>query len=329
MAHDHGHGPQKCGHKHDHAAAHSHEHDDHNGRGHSHLPKDFNRAFAIGVSLNIVFVIIEVVFGWFSNSLALIADAGHNLGDVLGLLLAWGASRLALHRPSSKFTYGLRSTSILAALFNSVLLMLAVGGILWEAAERLRDPSTIHAPTVMWVAGIGIVINGLTAWMFVSGSKDDLNIRGAFTHMAADALVSLGVVISAAILMATGWGWIDPLVSILVSLVIVLGTWTLLRDSLNLALDAVPDGIETDRIAGYLKSLDGVSEIHDLHIWGMSTTENAMTAHLVMPAGHPGDTFLTETARGLERKFRIHHTTIQIEIGDGKERCALESGEVV
>lgn len=281
------------------------------------------------MTLNIAFVIIEAVYGWLTNSLALLADAGHNLSDVLGLLLAWGASRLALQKPTSRFTYGLRSTSILAALFNSILLMLAVGGILWEAADRLREPSPIDGPTVMWVAGVGIVINGLTAWMFASGRKGDLNIRGAYLHMAADALISLGVVISAAVLMLTGWNWIDPLVSILVSLVIILGTWSLLRDSLNLALDAVPAGIDTERVSEYLKGLQGVREIHDLHIWGMSTTETALTAHLVMPDGHPGDLFLTQVARELQTRFHIHHATMQIEVGDGHEPCILEPGEVV
>ncbi len=321
MAHDHGTGSHSC--------ERDHSHDHHHHHGHSHAPKDFNRAFAIGVGLNVTFVVVETVFGLLSNSLALLADAGHNLSDVLGLLLAWAASRLARQKPTSRFTYGLRSTSILAALFNAVILLIAVGGILWESVERLREPGAIDGRTVMWVAGVGIAINGFTAWMFASGREGDLNIRGAFLHMAADALVSLGVVVSAAVWMATGWAWIDPLVSIAVSVVIVLGTWGLLRDSLNLALDAVPTGIEAERVADYLRGLAGVREIHDLHIWGMSTTENAMTAHLVMPGGHPGDAFLAEAARELDRKFRIHHSTLQIEVGDGNERCALEPGEVV
>ena len=323
-SHTHSHG-HKCNHDH------SHDHDHHghsHGHGHGHhhhAPKNFNRAFVIGVVLNLVFVATEAFYGWYAGSLALLADAGHNLGDVLGLLVAWGAFHLAAQKPNDKFTYGFRGTSILAALFNSLLLMVAVGAIAWEAIERLRDPGEVAATTVMAVAAIGILINGATAMLFHSGSKTDLNMRGAYLHMAADALVSLGVVIAGALILATGYTWIDPIVSLIVGFVIVLGTWSLLRESLNLALNAVPEGISTEDVRAHLGSLTGVQEVHDLHIWGIGTTETALTAHLTMPQGHPGDAFLKTTVKGLGQKFKIRHVTLQIETSEGCESCTLHN----
>ncbi len=321
-SHDHG-----KDHGHDHKHAHKHDGHSHGfGHHHHHVPSSFNRAFVIGISLNIIFVVAEAVFGWLAGSLALMADAGHNLSDVLGLLIAWGAAHLATRKATDRYTYGFRSSSILAALFNSLLLMVAVGAIIWEAVERLREPSPVNTAIVMSVAGLGILINGSTAMLFAKGSKTDLNMRGAYLHMAADAMVSLGVVIAGGIIWATGFAWIDPVVSLLVSLIIIFGTWSLLRESLDLALDAVPSGIHTEEVRTHLSSLTGVTEVHDLHIWGIGTTETALTAHLMMPNGHPGDTFLQSTVRGLGQKFQIRHVTLQIETAEGCERCTLDSG---
>jgi cobalt-zinc-cadmium efflux system protein len=321
--HDHSHD-----HKHGHAHDHKHDHDHSHGFGHHHhhVPANFNRAFFIGVSLNVVFVLAEAIFGWFADSLALMADAGHNLSDVLGLLIAWGASHLATKKATERYTYGFRSSSILAALFNSLLLMVAVGAIIWEAIERLQQPASVNTFVVMSVAAVGIVINGSTAMLFAKGSKHDLNMRGAYLHMAADAMISLGVVIAGALIWATGYVWIDPVVSLLVSLFIIFGTWSLLRESLDLALNAVPSGIRTEEVRTHLTSLSGVTEVHDLHIWGIGTTETALTAHLMMPQGHPGDSFLQSTVRGLGQKFQIRHVTLQIETAEGCERCTLDSG---
>ncbi len=317
---------------------HSHSHHDHahheqHGHGHSHGhhqhgPKNYNRAFAVGIALNMGFVVVEGVYGYLANSLALFSDAGHNLSDVLSLLLAWAASMLVQRRPTQKFSYGLKSSSILASLANAIFLLLVIGAIAMEAIERLRHPTPIVGATLIWVAGVGIFVNALTAMFFASGSKDDLNIRGAFQHMVADAFVSLGVVIAGVIMIYTGWMWLDPLISLIISAVIVMGTWGLLRESLNLALNAVPAGIERERVHRYLAGLQGVKAVHDLHIWGMSTTETALTVHLIFPTGHPGDDFLRKAAEELEAKFSIHHATIQIELGTGAA-CALEPCEVV
>lgn len=296
--------------------------------GHSHAPKDFSRAFAIGVLLNFSFVLVEFGYGLWANSLALMADAGHNLSDVVGLLLAWAAVWLSKKKPSESRSYGLRSTSILASLANAILLLVATGGIIWEAIERFRSPAAVTAGTVIWVAGAGILINAATAMLFASGRKGDLNIRGAYLHMAADALVSFAVVIAGIFIGYTGWLWIDPVTGLLVSAVIIAGTWGLLRESVNLALHAVPAGIQASAVLTFLKSLPGVTRVHDLHIWGMSTTETALTAHLVFPSGHPGDRFLRELSSKLEHEFSIQHTTVQIEIGDC-EGCALEPDTVV
>ncbi|MCA0902887.1 cation diffusion facilitator family transporter [Qipengyuania aquimaris] len=298
------------GHSHDHAGGHDH---DHSGHGHSHAPKDFGRAFLIGIILNTGFVIVEAVYGWISGSMALIADAGHNLSDVLALLLAWGASVAAKRPPNERFTYGYKSSTILAALANAALLLVAIGAIAFETAHRISDPQPVQGMTMVIVAGIGIAINTGTALLFLRGREHDLNIRGAFLHMAADALVSLGVVLAGIAIIYTGALWIDPAVSLVIVAVIAWGTWGLLKDSVAMSLLAVPKGISEKSVRTYLASLDGVEAVHDLHIWPMSTTETALTAHLVMPAGHPGDDFLCEVADELEHHHRIHHTTIQIE----------------
>jgi len=324
-SHDHAHGDHDHDHDHDHGHDHGHAH---GAGGHVHAPASFGRAFAIGITLNTLFVAIEFGFGFVSNSVALMADAGHNLGDVLGLGVAWAASVLVRRAPSSRFTYGLRGSSILAALANAVLLMIAVGAISLEAVQRLMHPEPVSEWTIVVVAAIGILINGATAMLFASGSKSDINIRGAFTHMAADALVSVGVVVAALVIMLTGWLWLDPLVSLGINVVIVWGTWGLLRDSIHMSLAAVPDGIDPKAVRGFLMQQPGVSSVHDLHIWSMSTTETAMTAHLVMPAGAPGDGFLHHVCDELEEDFGIGHATVQIEKGPA-EACALAPDEVV
>lgn len=261
---------------------HDHEHDEHEGHvhvdghghdGHHHAPASFGGAFAIGIALNLAYVLGESFYGVLAHSLALLADAGHNLGDVLGLAGAWLASNLSKRRPGGRYTYGLRRSSILAALANAVVLLVVTGGIAWEGVRRLIEPEPVGGFIIMVVAAVGIVINGVTALLFMSGRKDDLNIKGAFLHMASDALVALGVVVAGAIIMWTGWLWLDPAVSLVVSAIIVAGTWSLLRDSVNFSLDAVPPGFDQAKIASFLQKLPGVVEIHDLHIWGMSTTE--------------------------------------------------------
>ena len=297
-------------HGHSHGQAHEQGHD--HAHGHSHAPKDFGRAFLIGIILNTGFVIIEAVYGWISGSMALIADAGHNLSDVLALLLAWGASAAAKRPPTQRFTYGFKSSTILAALANAGLLLIAIGAILFETLRRVAEPAPVQGETMAIVAGIGILVNAGTAALFLKG-QDDINIRGAFLHMAADALVSLGVVIAGLAILWTGERWIDPAVSIAIVLVIAWGTWGLLKDSVAMSLLAVPKTVSESEVRAYLSGLPGVEAVHDLHIWPMSTTETALTAHLVMPEGHPGDTFLREVAEELEHHHRIGHTTIQIE----------------
>lgn len=306
--------------------AHNHSHGDH---GHDHETSNYNRAFAIGIALNLGFVIIEAVYGILAHSVALLADAGHNLSDVLSLILAWGASWLTRRQPSRRYTYGLRRSSILVALLNAILLLLAMGGITWETLQRFSNPEPIAGGTVIAVAAVGIVINTITALMFISGRKLDLNLRGAFLHMAADAGVSLGVVLAGIAIVATGWLWFDPVVSLVIVAVVVVGTWQLLKDSVNLALDAVPEGIEPLAVQTYLAERPGVAQVHDLHIWAMSTTETALTVHLVMPSGHPGDDFLAETCRELHNHFGVEHATLQVETGDHNHPCILESDKVV
>jgi len=290
------------------------------------VPDSFGFAFAVGASLNTAFVIAELVFGYAANSLALISDAVHNLSDVMALLLAWGATWLAQKRPTDTHTYGYRRASILAALFNAGLLLVAVGGIVVEAIGRLREPAAVASWTVVWVAAIGILINGGTALLFMRGRHGDLNIRGAYLHMTADAGVSFGVVIAALLIMATGWFWLDPAISLCIAAVVLLSGWELARDSVNLALDAVPRGIALGEVQQYLAGLDGVIEVHDLHIWAMSTSETALTAHLVRPTGHD-DAFLHHVCEELSHRFRIHHATLQVEIS--ADTCRLAPAEVV
>lgn len=308
-------------HAHDHGA-HGHHHD--HGHGHHH-----GRAFLIGITLNVLFVVLEYGFGVMAHSLALLADATHNLGDVLSLILAWGASVLARRRPTERFTYGLRGSSILAALANAVLLLLLTGGLAWEAVQRFNAPQPVAGAVVIAVAACGVVVNGATAWLFMAGSKHDLNIRGAYLHMLADAAVSLGVVVAGAIVMTSGWLWLDPAVTLLLVAVIAWGTWSLLRDAVRLALQAVPEGIEAAEVRAFLAAQPGVGEVHDLHIWGMSTTENALTAHLVFPGGHPGDAFLHQLAHDVEQRFGIHHVTVQVEVADSSAACARAPDYVV
>ena len=297
-------------------------------RSHVHAAADFGRAFAIGIGLNVAFVVVEVIYGVLANSMALLADAGHNLSDVLGLVIAWIASVLTKRPPSSRYTYGLGGSSIIAALFNAVFLLLAVGAIAWEAILRLFHPEPVASATVMTVAALGIVVNGATAWLFASGRKGDLNIRGAFLHMVADAAVSAGVVLAGAAILYTGWLRLDPLTSLVVVGVIVWSTWGLLRDSLAMSVSAVPAAIDPQAVRRYLQSCTGVSTVHDLHIWPMSTTENALTAHLVFPGGHPGDEFLAKAANELRQRFGIGHTTLQIEISE-ETACCLAPDHVV
>jgi cobalt-zinc-cadmium efflux system protein len=312
--------------KHDHHDHHPHDHGHSHGHGHHHhhVPvPGHGRAFALAIGVNSLFVAIEFVYGFLANSTALMADAGHNLSDVLGLVLAWGAAVLAKRAPSARYTYGLRSSSILAALANAILLLLACGAIAWEALQRLSAAAPVEGITVSVVAAIGVAINGFSAWLFMAGSKDDLNVRGAYLHMAADAAISLGVVVSGLVIMGTGWTWLDPAVSLVIVLVIVYGTWSLLRESLRLVMAAVPDSVDATAINGFLAQQPGVASVHDVHIWAMSTTETALTAHLVMPGGYPGDGVIDEIVHRLRHDFSIGHCTLQVEEGTSQHRCAL------
>jgi len=311
---------------------HTHSHDAHGhhpAHVHHHVPKNFDRAFAIGVLLNAGFVSVEVAFGLMSNSLALLADAGHNLSDVLALLLAWGAGVLARKQPTQRHTYGLRRTSVLAALLNALVLLVAVGGIAWEAVLRLSHPEMVQSGTVIGVASLGILVNGFTAWLFMSGKEHDVNIKSAYLHMASDAAVSLGVVLAALAMQFTGWLWLDPVMSLTISVVIAVGTWGLLRESFNLALDAVPSALDANKVASYLASLPGITAVHDLHIWAMSTTEVALTVHLVKPDALLDDGLLARINHDLREQFNIDHTTIQLEVGDPVHPCKQAPAEVV
>ena len=320
---------------------HDHDHDDHDhsghdhsghshghgGHGHSHAPPDSLRAFAIGAGLNLGFVIVEAGFGLMSGSLALLADAGHNLSDVLGLLLAWGAAWLSRRAPTPKRTYGYGRSSILAALANATLLLVATGGIILEAFGRLAAPAPIETGVVMIVALVGVGVNIGTALLFMAGRKGDLNVRGAFVHMVADGAISLGVVIAGAVIALTGWLWLDPVVSLVISAAIIIGTWGLLKDSVNLAMDMVPEGIDPAAVEAYLTGRPGVSEVHDLHIWGLSTTSVALSAHLVRPGAALDDDFLSETCAELKARFGIAHPVLQVE--EGRMQCALAPKDVV
>ena len=309
-----------------HGGAHAHGRTDHHGHAHS---DPTGRRFAIGIALNVGFVAIEAAWGILANSLALLADAGHNLSDVLGLLLAWAATILARRRPTGRRTYGLRKSTVMASLANAVLLLVVSGAIAWEAIRRFTAPEAVATIEVMVVAAIGVVINGATALLFLRGRRGDLNIQGAFLHMAADAGLSLGVVVSALAMMATGWLWLDPATSLVIVAVITIGTWQLLRDSLDLALDAVPAGIDAPAVARYLEGLPGVTAVHDLHIWAMSTTETALTVHLIRPGTGTDDGWLADVGETLRSRFGIPHATLQIENGDGLQACRLAPEDVV
>jgi cobalt-zinc-cadmium efflux system protein len=311
VAHLHHHGA--------HHGAHSHGHG--HGHGHSHAPADFGRAFALAIALNLGFVAVEAFYGFLANSMALLADAGHNLSDVLGLAAAWLAAILAKRPPSRRFSYGFRAASILAALGNAVILLVAVCFIAYHAIVRLIIPDLVEGDTVMAVAAIGIAVNGATALMFMRGRHSDLNVRGAYLHMVADALVSAGVVVAGLGIALTGQLWIDPVASLIVAGIIFLGGADLFRESLAMALAGVPRGIDPDEVEAHLTALPGVERIHDLHIWPMSTTEFALTAHLVMPGGFPGDAFLQACAHGIEHRFGIGHATLQVELGEDCERA--------
>jgi len=337
--HEHAHDAKGAGkhageHQHDHGHAHDDTHDDHaqHGHGHAHghhhhhhVPAaGHGRAFAVAVALNVFIVVVQAVYGVLAHSTALLADAGHNLSDVLGLLLAWGAAWLATRRPSARFTFGFGSSSILASLANAALLLLACGAILAQALGRLFNPAPVAGFDVFVVATIGMVVNGFSAWLFMRGQKDDLNIRGAFLHMAADAGVSAAVAVSGLLILATGWSWIDPLMSIAVVLVIVYGTWGLLRESVRLALAAVPENVDIVRVRSFLAQQEGVVDVHDLHVWALSTTGCALSAHLVMPAGHPGDAALDHMVESLQVRFGMRHVTLQVDLGTSEHRCALD-----
>jgi cobalt-zinc-cadmium efflux system protein len=295
---------------------------------HSHQLKTYNRSFAIGISLNVIFVIIEASYGFIADSLALIADAGHNLSDVLSLLIAWGAALLASRYPTEKRTYGFRKITILASLTSAVLLLVALGSIAWEAIGRISSSRPVDGVIIITVAAIGVVINSLTALLFISDQKKDLNIKGAYFHMAADAGVSLGVVIAGVAIMFTGWLWLDPAISLAIVVVILIGTWNLLRDSINLSIDAIPKGIDVLGIKEYLTRIKNVINIHDLHIWPLSTTETALTVHLVV-AKEPAHHFIREVQRCLHDDFGIVHATIQIETEDAKDGCLLNRPECI
>jgi len=314
-------------HDHHHHCDHSHGHG--HGGHHHHAPKDFGRAFVVGITLNVIFVVAEIVYGLKAGSLALLADAWHNVSDVAGLILAFAADRLSRRGPSARFTYGLKSSSLLAAMANATMLLVAVGGITWEALMRFSHPAPAAGGTIMAVAAIGIVINGGTALMFMSGKDSDINLRGAYLHMMADAAISLGVVVTGALIALTGLLWLDPLASIVISLFIVRGAWDLLKESLSLSLLAVPKSVDAASVKTFLAALPGVAEVHDLHIWALGATEIACSAHLVMKAGHPGDTFLKELSERLAHDFGIGHATVQIEIGDSGADCPLAPDHVI
>ena len=319
--------PHPRPHNHDHDHDHAHEHGHGHGHGHHHHHALAGRAFAIAVALNLGFVVIEAGAGVWGGSMALLADAGHNFSDVLALLMAWGAELLSRRPPSARFTYGFKSSSILAALANAALLWVALGAILIETLHRFAAPAMVSGRMVMLVAGAGILVNGASALLFAGGNRDDLNLRAAFQHMLADAAVSAGVVLAALLIVLTHRSWIDPLTSLVVLAIIGAGSWALLRDAVKLGLHAAPSQIDVHAVRAWLAAREGVAAVHDLHIWPMSTTETALTAHLVMPAGHPGDTALHDIAAQLSRRFAIGHATIQVET-EGVA-CALHPDDVV
>jgi cobalt-zinc-cadmium efflux system protein len=296
---------------------------------HDHGASNFNRAFAIGVTLNLAYVAVEATYGDLSNSLSLVADAGHNLSDVFGLLLAWGASYLVLRRPTRRRSYGWRRSSVFAALINAVVLLIAIGAIAFESIRRFGDPAPVAGKTVIIVASVGIVINAFTALLFARGRKGDLNVRGAYLHLASDAAVSAGVVIAGLIIVVTDWDWLDPVVSLLIVVVIFAGTWGLLVDAVNMALDAVPEGVDPALVERFLLALPGVEAIHDLHIWNISTTETAFTVHLVVAEGTANNDVLERASAGLHDEFGIEHATLQIENGDTVFECRVVTQNTV
>lgn len=332
--HQHEHGAS-CAHGHQHAAHdhHDHAHHDHDhSHGHHHHhgdPATQGRAFAWAIGLNSVFVVAEFSYGFIAHSTALMADAGHNLADVMSLILAWGAAQLALKKPGGRYTYGLGSTSLLAALVNALLLIFACGVIAWEAAHRFSNPAPVAGGIVSILAGLGIVINGFSAWLFMAGAKHDVNLKGAYLHLAADAAISFGVLITGLILMVRDWYWLDPLVSLAIVAMIVYGTWHLLVEAVQLVLAAVPAKLDSGKVEQWLQQQPGVQAVHDLHIWALSTTQTALTAHLEMPGGHPGDAFLDQLAQELRTRYAIGHCTLQVRTGSTRHECSLLQAHAV
>lgn len=319
--HKHGDHNSHAGHNH---GTRSHGSHSHAGHSHAHAPvAGHGRAFALAVALNVAIVVVQAVYGVIAHSTALLADAGHNLSDVLGLLLAWGAAWLSTRRPSARYTFGYGSSSILASLANAGLLLFACGVIVAEAIGRLMNPAPVAGLVVFVVATVGVIVNGFSAWLFMRGQKDDLNIRGAFLHMAADAGISAAVAISGLVILYTNWTWLDPVMSLLVVAVVIYGTWGLLRDSVRMALDAVPPGVDLQPIRDYLAGQPGVTDVHDLHVWALSTTGNALSAHLVMPAGHPGDESIDAIVITLRERFSMQHATLQVDLGTTEHQCAM------
>ena len=324
--HEHNHEHTESGAHHHEPGEHRHAHEH---AGHSHTPSSFGRAFAIGITLNAAYVVAQVFYGLAAHSVALLADAVHNLGDVLGLVIAWGAMRLAMRQPTQTRTYGWGRSTILASLTNAVVLLFSCGAIAVEAVRRFGNPQPVGGTMVMWVAAIGILINGATALMFMSGRKGDINIKGAFMHMASDAIVSAGVVVAGGLIRFTGWLWLDPVTSLAIVAVITIGTWSLLRDSVNLALDVVPGGIELPEVEEALRALPGVVEVHDLHIWALSTTETALTAHLIQGTEGDADGLVRQASSEVRRRFNIGHSTFQVETPQSAVDCELRPGSVV
>ena len=314
---------------------HEHDHDGHDARGsksragHAHGPASFGKAFAIGITLNATYVVAQVFYGLIAHSVALLADAVHNLGDVLGLVLAWLAMHLAKRLPTRTRTYGWGRGTILASLANAMVLLIGCGAIGIEAVQRFSHPHAVQGGLVMWVAAAGIAINGFTALMFMRGRKTDLNVRGAFLHMVADAAVSAGVVVAALVIQTTGWLWVDPVTSLLIVTVIIIGTWSLLRESFNLAMDEVPGGIELAQVEAALKALPGVAEVHDLHVWALSTTENALTAHLVQDGSAQADNLIRAATDEIRKRFGIGHSTIQVETSASADDCGQRPASVI
>jgi cobalt-zinc-cadmium efflux system protein len=316
------------------STAHGHNHHDHaghdhHGHGHMHGPVSNSFAFAVGIGLNLAFVVVEVVYGVLSHSVALLADAGHNFGDVLGLGLSWGAMALASLKPSKRRTFGFRRSTIVASAANAVVLLFVTGGLTWESVRRLLSPEPAQGRTMIYVALVGTVVNATCALLFMTQGKRDLNLRSAFLHLASDALLALGVAVTGGLILMTGWLWLDPAVSIVLAITILAGTWSLTKKSLDLMLDAVPEGIDPEAVKAFLGALPGVCEVHDLHIWAMSTTETALTAHVVMPTAAVRPTFLSEVCKELHAQFDIQHSTLQIDPDDSPAPCTLAPDEVL